>query len=180
MHLLRTFTALLTPLPALLLVACAGSNDTTAAGLGGYPAPTLAATATPAFTPALEPTPPDPEPTATFEPPSAATPPAATPPTPQPNPPSPPPTAVNIRAFNLAYDVLAIRAKSGSQVSVRFRNDDIGVPHDISFGIAGLAHGNTCVGPCTDSYAFTAPASGRYPFFCTVHADMVGELVVEP
>jgi plastocyanin len=81
-------------------------------------------------------------------------------------------------ARNIAYSTDILTVQSGASVSVSFENQDRGVTHDLSFGIAALPHGNTCAGPCRDSYTFTAPAPGTYPFFCTVHADMTGTLVV--
>jgi len=42
-----------------------------------------------------------------------------------------------------------------------------------------LAHGDTCAGPCTATQTFTAPAPGRYQFFCTIHS-MLGDFIVDP
>ncbi len=83
-------------------------------------------------------------------------------------------------ARNVAFNLSEVRARSGATVTVVFRNEDAGVDHDISFGIAGLGHGHTCTGPCQDQYSFTAPAPGTYAFFCTVHAAMTGTFIVDP
>jgi plastocyanin len=105
-------------------------------------------------------------------------------PTPVPPPPAvqapPGPVTFNVTARVLKFDTQTLTARSGANVTVNLRNEDAAVAHDISFSIAGLGHGHTCFGPCTDSYTFTAPAPGSYPFFCTVHIEMQGTLVVTP
>jgi plastocyanin len=111
------------------------------------------------------------------------TPPAATPPASPaqgglPPMPLPPPVTISVSADANGFNVSQLMARSGASVTVNFRNNEPGEPHDLSFSIPGLGHGNTCEGPCTDSYTFTAPAAGTYDFFCTVHIDMVGTFVV--
>jgi plastocyanin len=86
----------------------------------------------------------------------------------------------NVTAVHLAFSVSRLSARAGATVTVNFTNIDTAVQHDLSFAIPGLPHGNTCPGPCTDSYNFTAPAPGNYAFFCTVHAEMVGNFAVTP
>jgi plastocyanin len=80
----------------------------------------------------------------------------------------------------LRYNTNQLTARSGALVTVKFTNTDVGVAHDLTFSIAGLGHGHTCVGPCSDTYSFTAPAAGRYDFFCTVHIEMIGTFAVTP
>ncbi len=99
-----------------------------------------------------------------------------------PPPPAAPPPAVsfNVTAQTLKFSTSQLSARSGASVTVNFRNEDVSVAHDISFSIAGLGHGHTCAGPCTDSYSFVAPPPGTYDFFCTVHIEMAGKFVVTP
>ena len=60
-----------------------------------------------------------------------------------------------------------------------FNNQDSGIPHSLSFnGVPGAAN-ETCTGPCTTTNTFTAPAAGTYGFFCNVHPDMTGSLIVQ-
>jgi plastocyanin len=86
----------------------------------------------------------------------------------------------NVTASLLAFSTSQLSARTGATVTVNFRNEDAAVTHDLSFGVAGLGHGHTCAGPCSDSYSFTAPAPGTYDFFCTVHFGMAGTFTVTP
>jgi plastocyanin len=65
-------------------------------------------------------------------------------------------------------------------VTAVLRNNDAGIDHNLSFSAPGLDHGDTCTGPCTTTQTFTAPAPGRYDFFCTIHSTMVGAFIVDP
>ncbi|HXH22101.1 MAG TPA: cupredoxin domain-containing protein [Dehalococcoidia bacterium] len=84
-----------------------------------------------------------------------------------------------VRAANLAFNTTHLHVRAGTQVTAVFQNDDASVPHNLSFNVPGLEHGETCTGPCTVSQTFTAPAPGRYQFFCTIHP-MVGDFIVDP
>jgi plastocyanin len=59
------------------------------------------------------------------------------------------------------------------------QNNDTGVEHNLTFSVPGLAHGETCTGPCSRTQTFTAPAAGSYFFLCTIH-DMSGTFIVDP
>ncbi len=83
-----------------------------------------------------------------------------------------------IGANNLAFDRASVRVKAGAQVTAVFNNIDDGVEHNLSFGAPGLAHGDTCKGPCSTTQTFTAPGPGRYFFLCTLHP-MSGDFIVE-
>ena len=182
----------------VLLVAACSSEDGPAATPtpSGSATPTVNATAVPTSTAAPSPTatpvpptatatetplPPtvEPQPTATSLPPTPI-PPTQPPPTQAPPSGPPPASVLNVRAINLAFNVSTLTVRSGATVTVNFENADTGVLHDISFGIPRQPHGHTCAGPCSDSYSFVAPAPRNYPFFCTVHAEMTGTLVVVP
>jgi plastocyanin len=95
--------------------------------------------------------------------------------------PLPRPSAVSLtfRAANLAFDQSIVRVPAGATVTATLQNDDEGVEHNLSFSLAGLAHGETCKGPCTRTQSFTAAEPGSYYFLCTLH-DMVGTFIVEP
>jgi plastocyanin len=86
---------------------------------------------------------------------------------------------VTVRAANLAFDVSTIRVPDGATVTATLQNDDEGVEHNLSFSLAGLAHGETCKGRCMRTQTFTASGAGSYYFLCTLH-DMVGTFIVEP
>jgi len=60
------------------------------------------------------------------------------------------------------------------------RNSDATIDHNLTFSVPLLPHGDTCAGPCTATQTFTAPAAGRYDFFCNVHSGMLGVFIVEP
>jgi plastocyanin len=62
-------------------------------------------------------------------------------------------------------------------VTLTLRNEDVGEEHD--WEVNNLAMTQTCVGPCTVSVTFRAPAPGSYQFICIVHPDMGGTMVVQ-
>lgn len=85
-----------------------------------------------------------------------------------------------VRAFNVQFDRSTIHVPAGATVTATLQNDDPDTDHNLTFGLPGLAHGETCKGPCTRTQTFTAPAAGGSFFFlCTVH-DMFGTFVVDP
>ena len=99
-----------------------------------------------------------------------------------PPPPPPPPRAnavtLRFRAANLAFDRTSVSAPAGATVTAIMQNDDAGIEHNLTFSVPGLAHGETCNGPCSRTQTFTAPAAGSYFFLCTIH-DMSGTFTVE-
>ncbi len=175
----------------LLAASCGGGRSPAATSPTTPPAtptaaastPTAAATATPSAVAASTPAPP-----ATLAGPAAA--PTASPTAAQPAAratPVPPPTprprassvSLTVRAASLAFDVSTIRVPDGASVTATLQNDDPGVEHNQSFSLPGLAHGETCAGPCNRAQTFTASGAGSYYFLCTLH-DMVGAFIVEP
>jgi plastocyanin len=85
-----------------------------------------------------------------------------------------------LRAFNVQFDRSTIHVPAGATVTATLQNDDPDTDHNLTFGLPGLPHGETCKGPCARTQTFTAPASGGSFFFlCTVH-DMFGTFVVDP
>jgi plastocyanin len=57
---------------------------------------------------------------------------------------------------------------------VNFTNNDNGVPHDFGVSLPGVAHTESCNGPCTRGISFNSGPPGVYTFQCSIHADMVG------
>ena len=91
----------------------------------------------------------------------------------------PGPVRLEVTASNLQFDKPEMRAKAGADVTAVLRNNDAGVEHNLTFSVPNLPHGDTCAGPCTTTQSFTAPAAGRYNFFCNIHSTMLGDFVVE-
>jgi plastocyanin len=81
-------------------------------------------------------------------------------------------------AKDLAFNRTSVTVAAGANVTATLQNDDTGVEHNLTFSIPGLAHGDTCAGPCTRTQTFKAPAAGSYFFLCTIH-DMSGTFVVQ-
>jgi len=88
----------------------------------------------------------------------------------------------------MKFDKDTITVKAGSQVTLKFTNNDTGVPHNwsaytdstASTPIPG-AKTATCSGACEEQITFTAPSQpGNYFFRCDVHPTaMKGTLVVQ-
>jgi len=162
---------------ALAAVACGGSETETTV------APTRSAAAASPTRPAASPT------TGNVSSPTPKT--EASPtsgPTEQPTT-APSAQTVEISAVpRMKFDKDTITVKAGSEVTLRFTNDDTGVPHNwaaytdstASVLIPG-ATTDVCSGPCQEEITFTAPSEpGEYFFRCDIHpATMTGTLVVE-
>jgi plastocyanin len=78
----------------------------------------------------------------------------------------------------LAFDPFEIEVGSVVPVSLTFRNAS-SVAHNLTF-TSGLTIGTrTIVEPgAVQELHFVPPAAGTYPFVCTIHAEMTGQLVV--
>jgi plastocyanin len=88
----------------------------------------------------------------------------------------------------MKFDKDTITVKAGSQVTLKFANNDTGVPHNWAAYTDSTAStlipgGKTevCTGPCEEEITFTAPDQpGDYFFRCDIHpATMTGTLVVQ-
>jgi plastocyanin len=73
-----------------------------------------------------------------------------------------------------------VHVRAAAQVTAVIDNRDTTVPHNLSFSLPDLPLGETCTGPCTATQTFTAPAPGRYNFFCNIHSQMLGDFIVDP
>jgi plastocyanin len=141
------------------------------------PSPTMAPTEEP---PALAP----PEATATPEP---APVPARRPPAPtsapaEPTATTPPqtyqPITVEVVASGQRFSPDSLTIPAHVVVTLVMRNVDAGVLHDIGVNVVGGGRTETCAGPCTGTLVFAAHLAGSYHFFCSLHPEMVGDLMV--
>lgn len=85
-------------------------------------------------------------------------------------------TATVVGQSTLKFAPETVRAKVGTlALTLRISG---GVPHDLVFDDAGLGAPIPVVpsGSSTSTYTFRAP--GTYRFVCTLHAGMVGQVVV--
>ena len=88
---------------------------------------------------------------------------------------------MNLSTSGLSFVQQTLTVHSGQAVTVNFNNTDSGIAHNATFQVPGAPQTDTCTGPCSYSFSFTAPAPGTYQFICTVHsyAGMKGTLVVQ-
>jgi plastocyanin len=94
------------------------------------------------------------------------------------------PGAIQLRAFNLAFDKTSLTATANQPVTIQFDNADSGVLHNFAlYNNASASQkifaGELATGPKVVDYKFTAPAAGTYFFRCDVHPDtMKGSFAV--
>jgi plastocyanin len=119
------------------------------------------------------------------EPPPGGTPPPQPTGSPSPGAAAPPAPPIDLIAKNIAFDKAELSFPRGTQVTINFRNDDPGVPHnwslygDQTYTPPPLFAGEIFTGPGERKYAFTAPeTSGTFYFKCDVHANMTGKVTV--
>ena len=86
----------------------------------------------------------------------------------------------------MAFDKSTITVPAGAQVTINFRNDDSGIPHNFAAYTTSAAQeeifkGQIIDGGTSTTYQFTAPTTpGSYFFRCDVHPiEMTGTLVVQ-
>jgi plastocyanin len=80
---------------------------------------------------------------------------------------------------DLKFDPAKLTVRTGADVRVTFENR-ASLPHNLTFHAPINAATATVVAPgATETAEFTAPAPGEYPFVCTLHPGMGGNLIVE-
>jgi plastocyanin len=89
---------------------------------------------------------------------------------------------LDISAQNIAFDKDTLEAPADTPFQIRFANNDAGVPHNVEIRDAmsmSLWVGEIFNGVETRVYDVPALPAGTYVFICTVHPNMVGELIVK-
>lgn len=92
---------------------------------------------------------------------------------------------VNVVASNFEFDTDTITVPAGADVTIQFRNEDLGIPHNVavydsSARTEQIFVGEIITGPAEITYTFTAPSEpGTYYFQCDVHPSMNGDFIVE-
>ncbi|HET7727287.1 MAG TPA: cupredoxin domain-containing protein [Candidatus Limnocylindrales bacterium] len=87
--------------------------------------------------------------------------------------------AVTITAANIAFGESEVEVPADTEFTIRFENNDAGVPHNVEIKDAGnqsVFMGDIFNGVETRDYAVPALAAGEYTFVCTVHPNMTGTL----
>jgi mono/diheme cytochrome c family protein/plastocyanin len=89
---------------------------------------------------------------------------------------------VTISAHNIAFEPTAVTAPAGAGFTLSFDNQDAGIPHDVQIKDgSGAVVFKTDVFPgvAKRDYSVPALAAGTYPFACSVHPNMTGNLTAE-
>jgi mono/diheme cytochrome c family protein/plastocyanin len=89
---------------------------------------------------------------------------------------------VTVTASGIAFTTTEVAAPSGVGFTLRFDNQDAGIPHDVQIkDEAGQVVFKTDIttGPDTSDFAVPALDPGTYPFVCSVHPNMTGNLNAE-
>lgn len=80
----------------------------------------------------------------------------------------------------LGFEPAEIIVRAGGPVTVMFQNVS-SVPHNLVFTGRLIAATRTIVEPgSSEQLLLDPPAPGTYPFVCTIHAGMAGNLIVRP
>jgi plastocyanin len=90
---------------------------------------------------------------------------------------------VQLEAQNIQYNKATIGASAGIPFQIFFKNNDAGIPHNVAIKDASgtiVFAGDVFNGVAERTYQVPALPPGNYTFFCQVHANMVGTLVVAP
>ncbi len=89
---------------------------------------------------------------------------------------------VDISALNVAFEQSSVDAPAGAAFTIQFDNKDASIPHDVWIKDAGgtaVFQGAVVTGPAQATYNVPALAAGTYTFFCSIHSNMTGTLVVK-
>jgi plastocyanin len=80
----------------------------------------------------------------------------------------------------LAFEPAEIIVRAAGPVTVTFQNGS-SVPHNLVFTGRLTAASRTIVEPgSSERLLLVPPSPGTYPFVCTIHAGMAGNLIVRP
>lgn len=89
---------------------------------------------------------------------------------------------VEITAQGIAFTTPTVTATAGQSFTLKFTNQDAGVPHNVhikdSSG-ADVAKTEIITGVATTSIQVPALKAGTYPFVCDVHPNMTGTITVK-
>jgi plastocyanin len=92
----------------------------------------------------------------------------------------PVPVTIDLAAKGFAFNSSLISVPAGAAITIRFNNQDAGVPHNVAIYDSpaqntNLFRGELVTGVKTIEYRFTAPhIRGDYYFRCDPHAVMNG------
>jgi plastocyanin len=96
-----------------------------------------------------------------------------------------PSVTIDLVAHDIAFNTSKITVPAGAEVTVHFKNEDAGIPHNFAvYETRAAEHaifrGKIITGPSSITYHFTAPsAPGTYFFRCDVHPTIMnGTFVV--
>ncbi len=92
-------------------------------------------------------------------------------------------TALSVTAKDIAFDTKALEVPADAQFGIAFANQDpSGVPHDIDIRDSSgkvVENQETITGGTSANYAYTPLPAGEYTFFCSIHSNMTGTLMVK-
>ena len=93
-------------------------------------------------------------------------------------------TVLQLAAHNVQYDQTSLQAAAGQAFTIKFTNNDAGVPHNVSIHQGSATgpevfRGEIFPGVDVRSYAVPALPAGTYAFVCSVHPNMNGTLTVK-
>jgi len=87
---------------------------------------------------------------------------------------SAPVTTVTVRSSGLFFDVTTIHVPVRTPVTITYRNDHTGVPHNIHIRGTGVdAKTPVKPGPANQTLTVTLPQPGDYPYICDIHPEMM-------
>jgi plastocyanin len=89
---------------------------------------------------------------------------------------------VTITALNIAFTQSSVNAPAGKPFTLLFDNQDPSVTHDVYIKDASgtqVFAGAIVTGPAKMTYDVPSLAAGTYTFFCSIHSNMTGTMVVQ-